>query len=432
MSLRIYTLIVITIILTLGNNALAQDVGRDSLELEGQLAYVGDDFNIYTLDLVTSNINQLTRDGTRRAKYEYPTWSVDGQLAYFCCDARGFRSPQLSVYLSADGISEGVKYYDQDGERHIYAYWSPVTCDIENCVDLAVLIQDPSQSQLKVEMFNSQNRQSGQRSLGNGLPFYYSWSPSGESLLLHRNNDLLEYYSISSTEVVNAFNEPLGMFLSPSWSPTDDRILFASLSDADNSQLTLLDGGNLQILADDLQGVISFSWSPNGEFVAYRVANTNSVSSIYVVDPVSGETIARSNVSGVLSFFWSPDSSKIAYLTLSNPPGTFDINNQTTGNVAALTQIDDGFAWNILNIDDSSNILLNSFIPTASMQYLFTNFDQFAQSHNLWSPDSTHIVYGERTSLDSRESMITIVDVDDPNIDPFSVIEGTFAVWSYK
>lgn len=424
--------VVIVMLLATVSITFAQEVELESLGLEGKIAYVGDDFNIYSLDLSTSDINQLTEDGTRQAKYEFPTWSFDGQLAYFCCSVRGRRSLNLSIYLSDDGISPGVQYYDQAEERHIYAFWSPVTCEIDNCVDLAVLIQDLSQSQLKVELFNSQNRQTGQRSLGDGVPFYYSWSPSGESLLLHRNNSSLQYYSVSSTDIVSAFDEPLGAFLSPSWSPIDNRILFASLSDSDTSRLTLLNNDNEQILADNLQGAVSFSWSPDGRYIAYRVANADSVSSIYVIDSENGEAIARTNVSGALSFFWSPDSSKIAYITLSNPPGTFDINHQTTGNVTSLTQVNDGFAWNILDVEDSSNILLNSFIPTVSMQYLLTNFDQFAQSHSLWSPDSTHIVYSERISIDSRESLVTIINVNDPNATPLPVIGGSFAVWSYQ
>lgn len=424
--------IVLVLLFFIPSLTLAQDADIASLDLEGKIAYVGDDFNIYTYNFSTFDITQLTEDGTRRAQYEFPTWSHDGQLAYFCCGVRGLNSLALSIYVSDDGINEGVQYYDQDGERHVYAYWSPVTCESNNCADLAVLIQDPRQNQLKVELFNSQDIENGQRSLGLGAPFYYSWSPSGESLLIHRNNSLLQYYSIGSTDTISAFDEPLGTFLSPSWSPVDDRILFVSLSDDETSQLTLLDDETQEILAKNLQGVVSFSWSPNGAYVAYRVGNSESVSSLYVVDAETGEIIARSNVSGVLSFFWSPDSSKIAYITLANPPGTFDINHQTTGNAAALVQLEDGYAWNILDVIDSSNTLLNSFIPTISMQYLLSNFDQFAQSHNLWSPDNKYLVYGERVSLDSRDSHITIINVNDPNTLPISIADGTFAVWSYR
>jgi TolB protein len=241
----------------------------------------------------------------------------------------------------------------------------------------------------------------------------------------------LQYYSVASTATVDAVDEKLGNFLSPGWSPVDDRILFISLSDG-ISRLTVLNNDMQQILVDNLDGLISFSWSPDGQYIAYRVVDSNSVSSVHVINSETGELVAKSNVSGIIAFFWSPDSSKIAYITLSNPPGTFDINNKTSGNVTFLTQETDGLAWNILDISDSSNEIFASFIPTLDMQYLLSNFDQFAQSHSLWSPDSTHLVYSELTGIDSSDSLITILDVNDPNATPQSIAKGSFAVWSYR
>lgn len=423
----------LSIFLVFSSFYLAQDIDSniDSLNLVGHIAYVGNDSNVYTMDMSNAEIFQLTEDGTEQSSYEFPTWSIDGQLAYFCCSVRGFESPRLDVYISTNAVSPGKSFYSQEGERHIYAYWSPKTCESEQCGDLAVLIQDLSESRLNVELFNSQFTE-GQRSLGEGLPFYYSWSSNGDHIVIHRNNNTLQYYSVKSADTISAFDDNLGSFLSPGWSPVDDRILFASSTDEETSDLTVINSLKQITLADNIEGLVSFSWSPNGQYVAYRVATSDSISSLYVIDSITGDIVARSNVSGVLSFFWSPDSTKLAYVTLSNPPGTFDINSQTTGNVAYLVQNVDGFAWNILSIIDSTNILSSSFIPTISMQYLFTNFDQFAQSHSVWSPDSQYIVYSERESLDSRNSMITIINTENTDIEPVHIAEGTFAIWSYK
>lgn len=411
--------------------ANSQDTETTISNLPGHIAYVGEDHNIYTISPSTAEVYQLSNDATGRARYEFPTWSPDGQLAYFCCSVRGLQSPKLSIFISPDGMAGGEEFYVQNGARHVYAYWSPATCADDECVDLAVLIQDLSRRLLGVELFNSHNKEDGQRSLGEGQPFYYSWSPSGDSLLMYRNNRTLQYYSVETADIDVAFSGDLGNFLSPGWSPVDDRILFAS-SDHDVNQLTLMTDGESEILVDDIEGIISFSWSPDGKYIAYRVASRNNISSVYVIDSFDGEVIARSNITGVFSFFWSPNSEKIAYLTLANPPGTFDINNQTSGNVNYLTQNVDGFAWNILNIDDSSNDLLASFIPSISMQYLLTNFDQFAQSHSIWSPDSSHIVYSELGGSSGRESFVMILNVNDNNAAPIMVAEGSFAIWSYK
>ena len=74
MKLRNYRLsIVLVLLLFLPSLVFAQEVDIESLELVGKISYVGDDFNIYTYDFATSNITQLTEDGTRRAQYEFPT-----------------------------------------------------------------------------------------------------------------------------------------------------------------------------------------------------------------------------------------------------------------------------------------------------------------------------------------------------------------------
>lgn len=431
MNVKFFVLSTIILLFGVSGFAIGQDVELDEMDLVGQLAFVGDDHNIHTMDLSTGETVQLTDDGTRRASYEFPTWSKDGQLAYFCCSVRGSEPPRLTVFISPDGVTSGEPYYSLDGARHVYAYWSPQTCITDDCVDLAVLIQQFSRSRLGVELLNSHDPEMERQDLGEGTPFYYSWSPAGDSLLIHRNNRLLQYYSVQSTDVDTAFEGDLGSFLSPSWSPVDDRILFATRAD-EMTRITVIDDEQQRDLVDGIQGIVSFSWSPDGEYIAYRVANRDAISAVYVVDAETGDTIARSNVSGIISFFWSPDSEKIAYITLSNPPGTFDINNETVGHVTYLTQLVDGFAWNILNIEDSSNLLSASFIPTISMQYLLTNFDQFAQSHSIWSPDSRYLVYSERGGSDGRESLVSILDTKNINDLPVNIARGGFAIWSYK
>lgn len=403
----------------------------DSLNLKGEIAYIGNDFNVYSVDFASGNRYQLTDDGTDSAKYEFPTWSANGQLAYFCCAANSSELPQLSIYISQDGHSNGEVLYDERGKRHVYAYWSPVKCFDINCVDLSVLVQDFSQSQLRVELFNSNDLRNGQRTLGDGLPLYYSWSPIGDSIVMHRNNNLLQYYSVDTANIDKAFDQSLGNFLSPSWSPIDNRILFAKSTTSGLSQLATLNEDQIKILSEEFEGVASFSWSPDGKYIAYRIIQPESLSSIFVINANTGDLISQSNVSGVISFFWSPDSTKIAYVTLSNPPGTFDIENETVGDTTYLAQTIDGFAWNILNIDDNTNILLNSFIPSFEMQYILTNFDQFAQSHRFWSPDSMYLVYSDRVNLESQQSVIKLINVENPNIEPVELNEGFIAIWSF-
>ena len=68
---------------------------------------------------------------------------------------------------------------------------------------------------------------------------------------------------------------------------------------------------------------------------------------------------------------------------------------------------------------------------------MFMFFDQYAQSHNLWSPDSDKILFAgvpgrleERGPLpDGRASSIYIADVSG-NGEPALIGTGSIGVWS--
>jgi hypothetical protein len=64
------------------------------------------------------------------------------------------------------------------------------------------------------------------------------------------------------------------------------------------------------------------------------------------------------------------------------------------------------------------------------MFYLLAFFDQFSQSHQLWSPDSRYIVYAEM--IDGGESLVKILDTTADAFVPFTVAEGEIGIWSYQ
>jgi hypothetical protein len=64
------------------------------------------------------------------------------------------------------------------------------------------------------------------------------------------------------------------------------------------------------------------------------------------------------------------------------------------------------------------------------MFYLLAFFDQFSQSHRIWSPDSRYIVYSE--TADGGESLVKILDTLAEPFVPFTVAEGEFGTWSYQ
>jgi TolB protein len=135
--------------------------------------------------------------------------------------------------------------------------------------------------------------------------------------------------------------------------------------------------------------------------------------------------VARSSTNSVLAFFWSPDSEHIAYVAPVSSPGSFSAKPYN----APVLQETAGLAWTVLDIEDSESRTYGSFFPTEEMIYLLTFFDQFAQSHRIWSPDSRHLVYSEVTP--ENEAVISLIDATQAVSVPLIIAEGVIGVWSF-
>jgi TolB protein len=250
-------------------------------------------------------------------------------------------------------------------------------------------------------------------------------------MLWQRDNNRVDIYDADSNAVVNSLPVTPGMFLSPGWSPVDDRLLFGALN-ADGSSTDLVISANTQTttLAGKLHGPVSFAWSPDGNDVAY----VDQHGPLMEVDALTGKTVARSTSTGVLAHFWSPDSHRIAYITLTMltppPDGSFSAYAPTGGVLAAIQQGQAGLAWTVLDVSTGATRSYTPFLPTRDMIYLLSYFDQFAQSHRVWSPDSNHLLYSEIRPGDKQ--VITLLDVSQPDTVPLSIAEGSIGVWSFQ
>lgn len=404
---------------------IAQDSeGHYFPDVQGTVAWVGNDYNIYSMDFSQTR-NQLTQDGSELRQYQFPTWSPNGQLAYFCCNNRAISRVRAEVYISSDGVVAGDTIYAESEESVVYPYWSANQCDDTiNCFNLSVLLNDISTSDMQVELFSYREH----LTMGRGVPFYYSWSPDGKQILRHLNNETLDIYDLELNSVSSTLALTPGSFFAPAWSPTDNRLLVATRGDERfSSNLVISDNGQEQILLENVPGQISFQWSPNGEYIAYKYVTRDETSPLIVINSSTGDFVTQSSVSGALAFFWAPDSQRIAYLSVATPPGTFDVKNG--GQQANLVQLSEGFAWSSLDISTGIDWSYGAFLPTQELVYLLVYFDQFSQSHQLWSPDSTHIAYAEQNADD--ETVINVLDMTSPDNVPLVIDFGVFAVWSY-
>jgi TolB protein len=396
---------------------------QDIPPFTGAIAYIGGDSNVYTAKVEQGEVltSQLTNDATIRRHYQFPTWSTDGRLAYFCCDPRFSGRSLVEVYITEDSSLAGKNVYQQQDEVFTYANWSPQNCDQgENCRYLAVLLGGNREG-FKVELI----RESGSWTAGTGSPFYFSWSPDGEEMLWQRNNQRVDVFSVLDNEISIELESPPGLFPAPMWSPVDDRLLIGVLNREEfSTRLVTIEGEGETTLVEDIQGVVAFNWSPDGEYIAYRVLNQQGYSALSVINAKTGEQVGSSEGENVIAFFWSPDSSKVAYVIPDlRAADTFDTSLQP------VQQNTVELAWIVLDVVTGDIQRYSNFTPTSDMVYLFSYFDQFAQSHHLWSPDSRFLVYGENLN---GESVISILDTGDANTVPFSLAEGVIGIWSYQ
>ncbi|MBC8099458.1 MAG: PD40 domain-containing protein [Armatimonadetes bacterium] len=399
-------------------------------DFPGSIAYVDLDHNIGTVGIQDNalDFSALTTDGSDTRRYQFPTWSTDGRLAYFCCDAQFARRITAEVFITQAATVPGVQVYDEPNDIFTYAYWSPADCDTgERCRDLGILIGQSNGQGFGLDRIRDTAGEVDVQTLGTGAPFYYSWSGDGTQLLWHRDNNRLEIYNVEKGEITAALEQLPGLFPAPMWSPTDDRLLInvANL-ETFTTELVILDGDDITTLQAGIQGQIAFSWSPDGEQVAFRILDQNGYGRVVVVDARSGAEIAVSRADGVVAFFWSPDSRTLAFVTVENAPSTQ--NASTSAQEEPPTIL---LSWQMLTVSDNQTQRLVNFAPTAETLYMLGFFDQFAQSHQFWSPDSRFIVYADLAAEETPPG-VYILDVRSTDTEPYRITDGVLGIWSYQ
>ncbi|MEL6151102.1 MAG: hypothetical protein AAFV33_21975 [Chloroflexota bacterium] len=415
------------ILLLLPSGLLNAQQDTRAIVIPGRIAIIGTDNNVYIYNPETGDTASLTRDafqdGADYKYYTWPTWSTDGRLAYFALENSADIPIQTQVYVANSGATTGELIYRGERELFNYASWAPENCpDTTTCRALSVLLSGADGSGLFVEVIKDQVEGNPAEVIGRGGPFYYSWSPDGEQMLWQRNNRRMDVYNLASGEIDIELSQMPGIFQAPDWSPIDDRLLFGVFNpDAGNTDIVVQDGDTETILAESLEGAVSFTWSPDGEHVSYVDAS----GPLQVLDSTTGETVTRTVGSGVGPYFWSPDGRHIAFITLATPPDSATAKNGLlTANIYQEVQL----AWSVLNIGSGDVTRYGAFTPTRNMLYMFTYFDQFAQSHGIWSPDSRYLVYSE---INEGEAGTSILDTMVNDTVPLSIGNGTLAIWSY-
>jgi TolB protein len=238
--------------------------------------------------------------------------------------------------------------------------------------------------------------------LGVGQPFYLSWGPEGDRLLVHVGSDTLGLLDLRGE--LESVGERPGLFHAPVWL-SDGRFVYA-VQDGERQELVVREGDRSRPLVR-FRGAIEFVVSPRGDRVAYRVDAGSGFGKVAVV----GIRSARSRTVSdhpASAFHWSPDGSRLLLMT----PEEGD--DPTT------------HRWHVWD-GRASEPIGPTFLPSPTyLREYLPFFGQYAQTMTLWSPDGGSFAFagliGDRAGI-----WIQDLDSDEPT---FVVEDGATVAWS--
>jgi len=379
---------------TVSAETTVQPEPLDASELPGRLVVLDQTGNVVTVDPDGSDITAITDDAGEAARYGQPSWSPQAdRLVWAEVSAAG-----TGIVL---GGPEGEdKTSISMGAPPFYMSWSPDGRGIG-------VLHNGSQGVIDFELVDVEAATTAV--VGSGSPFYFSWSPESDQVVVHVERDIFGTIDLDGTGIDLG---PTGTdYPAPHWTPAgifhlgenglevrdltgDPRILATATGPV---ALVANDQGTkvaAQVITPDDQGGVTAALSETPPLPSNAVA---------VIDLDSGELTEVTDVPSI-GFFWSPDGESLLIL-------------EPVSGVAEV----DLLVWQ----DGETRTLSRLAPPPGFVREVLQFFDQYSQSLELWSPDSSAVVMAG--AVDGEEG-IWIHDI--AGASPFKVMEGTWAVWS--
>jgi WD40-like Beta Propeller Repeat len=372
-------------------------VASEVAGLPGRLAILNAAGDLVTMDPAGSDELVLEEVEAGRSQVRQPTWSPDGRSV-------GWVHLEIT---EAGALSAAVATSTGDGTRPtqartpvvpFYLSWDPTSSRI-------AYLGSPSEAAIELGILELAGRSAG-TPLDTGQPFYISWGPDGDQLLVHVGKDRLERLDLDGSLTTVA--ERPGTFSAPVWTADGRTFVYASI-DAGHQRLVVrrAEAGMERTLVP-YDGLIAFVVSPDSERIAFQVLEPGHTLPLSVIDVDTGETVEITR-SAIASFFWSPDGERLLYLDPESRDGE---------------QL--WFRWGVW--DGTSSFLTPRFVPSEliAVDYL-QFFEQYAQSMSLWSPDSSAFAYPGMNE-DGEEGIW--IQSARPDREAVLVAEGDFVAWS--
>jgi len=401
--------------------------GERAVDVVDRIAFVGTDGNLYLIDRHGENLEYLAVGGEGTA-LTFPTWSPDGRRVAFIAQRETDGEVESILYTVSTVGGDPIKLYTSTENPAFYLYWSP------DSQHIGFLTEEDSS--LALRLAPADGREPAQV-LERGAPFYWSWSPDGQEMLMHiggtrrfREDAHLAIRSRQPEATPDVLDDAPASFQAPAWSPDGRRLLYAGETEDGQRALYLRqrESGAVEKLVNVI-GFVGFNWSPDGQRIAYLQIDDPTIAPLGHVYVINSDGSERRQVSRepVIAFFWSPDGRRLALLVPSLDEET---PSTRMGLSAPLPQERElRLRWWLVDVVTLERRPLVAFRPTNPFLFILPYFDQYAQSIRFWSPDSRYLVYSDQES--SRQAGIWIVDVEGKE-PPHRLADGTLAVWSWQ
>lgn len=387
--------------------------------MQGRLAFVGGDRQLWTVHADGSGHRQLTYDlnvgsqspwgGLQSTEQRsWPCWSPDGRWLSCFQTSEGVDSDGTAwlTAIEVDGVEE-KRLVSLDEGYPIYSQWSPDSSRI------AVLMQQADQLAVAVSVVDEIGVF---RLIEEGVPIFFSWTDDSMKMLIHsgsQSETRLVLRAVEGNDPDHYFSTNPGSFSTPA--VVGERAVFVADVD-ERSVLCVSDlhGGSVEEL-QRLSGQVANVVSPDQRYTAFTTMlpeQQPSYLGLWVADLASGEVQKLMNT-GLVAYFWLPNSDGLLVVTRGRGPTEY--------------------CWNQLHLESGEMRRLATFYPSQDQRFFLQFFEQFAQSHSLVSADGKLLAYAShpdpRRNNADTSSRIHVLSLDG-EVQVQVLAPGEFAVFA--
>ena len=299
----------------------------------------------------------------RRSQARTAVWSPAGQWTAWSLDSQ-----------ELDGVREVCLHDEGSDTTRVIAseltafYLSPSPC--------GRYLSHLSPGPLGLELAVSDVRTGELRIIERGQPLFWSWSPDSSRIAIHVEQRVL--VAPADGGAVQLLSDRAGSFVAPWWMP-DGSVVFV----VDDEIICHGPDGSVTTLA--AAGTGRFALDPDGRRLAF-IDVVEDQPCLVVTDLLTGERDVVTT-ERTAAFFWSPQGLRLAALVQAGPSQLQWIVFDGEG-VARLAPFRPGGGW------------LRDVLPF---------FEQYAQSHAVWSDDGTQLVAAGLDANGSTEAVVQSV-----------------------